>query len=451
MFINRKEFIMQENPKQMKRHFIQDKIIIGIDPSKKKHQAIIINTFGDPMGNSFSFKHNRYGFHVTLWKRIKERLNTVDPEKIVFAVETSINLWQKLSHYLHEQGFSVVMVRPLATKHERPKMSNSFTKTDPKDSLAIANIARQGYFNFFKVHTDHIQAMHRLSITYDKLNDNIRQTKQRIRSQVELLFPELIDIIDVDTKTANKLLEKYLTPQDFQQLNLFTEEINIRKASRNRSDISLLKALKETAFESIGLPVQNESQVAERLTMNVWLNLLNCLEEQMNVIRKELINLAKQTSYFNIIVSLKGISDISAARFIAETRDLREYRHYKQIEKMTGSDLKLSDSGKYSGYRHISHIGNHRLRAILYKMSEETKNYIPEVRIRYLKRQMKQARYKKNVIAVSSNLLKIMMAMIKENRTYSYCPEKLKELELLENQYKEFKDKKKNKRLKKVG
>ena len=84
-------------------------------------------------------------------------------------------------------------------------------------------------------------------------------------------------------------------------------------------------------------------------------------------------------------------------------------------------------------------------------MSEETKNYIPEVRIRYLKRQMKQARYKKNVIAVSSNLLKIMMAMIKENRTYSYCPEKLKELELLENQYKEFKDKKKNKRLKKVG
>ena len=38
----------------------------------------------------------------------------------------------KLCHYLHEQGFSVVMVRPLATKHERPKMSNSFTKTDPK-------------------------------------------------------------------------------------------------------------------------------------------------------------------------------------------------------------------------------------------------------------------------------------------------------------------------------
>lgn len=442
---------MQENPKQMKRHFIQNKIIIGIDPSKQKHQAMVINAFGDSMGNSFSFQHNHYGFHITLWKKLKERLGSIDPEKIVFAVEISINLWQKLCHYLHEQGFSVVMVRPLATKHERPKMSNSFTKTDPKDSLAIANIARQGYFNFYKVHTDHIQAMHRLSITYDKLNDNIRQTKQRIRSQVELLFPEFTDIIDVDTKTAYKLLNKYLTPQDFQQLNLFAEEINIRKASRNRSDIGLLKALKETACQSIGLPVQNEFQIAERLTMDVWLKLLTCLEEQLNVIRKELIKLAKQTPYFHTLISFKGISDISAARFIAETRDLSEYDHYKQIEKMTGSNLKLSDSGKYSGYRRISHIGNHRLRAILYKMAEETKNYIPEVRIRYLKRQMKQPRYKKNVIAVSSNLLKLLMALIKENRTYSYCPDKLKELEMLETQYKEFKDKKKNKRFKKVG
>jgi len=442
---------MQENPKQMKRHFIQDKIIIGIDPSKQKHQAMVINSIGDSMGNSFSFQHNYYGFHITLWKKLKERLGSVDPEKIVFAVETSINLWQKLCHYLHEQGFTVVMVRPLATKHERPKMSNSFTKTDPKDSLAIANIARQGYFNFFKVHTDHIQAMHRLSITYDKLNDNIRQTKQRIRSQVELLFPELTDVIDVDTKTVYKLLNKYLTSQDFQQLNLFTEKINIRKASRNRSGMDVLKALKQTAFESIGLPVQNESQMAERLTMDVWLNLLTCLEEQLNVIRKELIMLAKQSPYFHIIVSLKGISDISAARFIAETRDLKEYRHYKQIEKMTGSNLKLSDSGKYSGYRHISHIGNHRLRAILYKMAEETKNYIPEVRIRYLKRQMKQPRYKKNVIAVSSNLLKLMMALIKEKRTYAYDPENLNKLELLETQYKDFKAKKKNKKFKKVG
>jgi transposase len=442
---------MEKNPKQMKRYFIHDKIVIGIDPGKQKHQAIVINTFGDSIGSSFSFQHNYYGFHTTLWKKLKERVNTVDSEKIVFAVEISINYWQKLCHYLHEQGFTVVMISPLATKHERPKMSNSFTKTDPNDSLAIANNARQGYFNFYNVYSDHIQAMHRLSIIYDKLNDNIRQTKQRIRSLVELLFPEFIDVIDVDTETAYELLKKYLTPQDFQQMNLFTEVIHIRKASRNRSDRDVLKNLKEAAHQSIGFSVQNEAYLVERLTMDVWLNLLKCLQQQLKMIRKELVTLAKQTPYFHIIVSFKGISDISASRFIAEIRDLKNYQHYKQIEKQGGTNLKLSDSGNYSSYRRISYIGNQRLRAILYKMAEETKNYIPEVRIRFLKRQMKQPRYKKNVVAVTSNILKLIMALIKDNRTYTYCPDKVKELEQLEKQYKEFKDKKKNKRLKKVS
>ena len=442
---------MNETSLKEKRNFIHNKIIVGIDPGKAKHQAIALDELGTPIGKSFTLKHDHFGSNITLWNKLKERLDSIDPEKIVFAVEISINLWQKLCYYLHEKGFTVLMVSPLATKHERPKMSNSFTKTDPKDALAVANIARQGYFNFYKVYPDHIEAMHRLSITYDKLNNNIRQTKQRIRSQVELLYPEFIGVIDVDTETAYELLKRYLTPEDFQQLNIFSEAINIRKASRNRSDIGILKDLKESAFTSIGFPVQNESHIAERLTMNVWLNLLQCLEEQMSMIRKELIRLAKQTPYFKSFVSIKGISDISASRFIAETRELSEYQHYKQVEKMAGSNIRLSDSGKYSGYRRISHIGNHRLRATIYKMSEETKNYIPEVRIRFIKRQMKQPRYKKNVIAVSSNLLKLLMALIKENRTYSYCPDKLKELEPLEIQYKEFKDKNKKKRFKKVG
>ena len=449
---------MNETSLKEKRNFIHDKIVVGIDPGKTKHQAIALDVLGTPQGKSFTLEHDHFGFNITLWKKLKDRLDSIDPEKVVFAVEISINLWQKLCYYLHEQGFTVLMISPLATKHERPKMSNSFTKTDPKDALAVANIARQGYFNFYQVYSDkdghrpdHIEAMHRLSITYDKINDNIRQTKQRIRSQVELLYPEFTNVIDVDTETAYELLKRYLTAKDFQQINIFSEALNVRKVSRNRSDIGILKELKESAFASIGLPVQNESHIAERLTMNVWLNQLQCLEEQMRVIRKELIRLAKQTPYFKSLVSIKGISDISASRFIAETRELSEYQHYKQVEKMAGSNIRLSDSGNYSGYRRISHIGNHRLRAIIYKMSEETKNYIPEVRIRFIKRQMKQPLYKKNVIAVSSNLLKLMMALIKENRTYYYCPDKLKELEPLEIRYKEFKDKNKKKRLKKVG
>ena len=436
---------------QAKKNYINGKTIVGIDPDKGKHQAIIIDEIGNPIGTPFTFKHSFFGFHITLWKKLKARLQDINPENVVFAVEISINYWQKLCHYLHKKGFTVLMVSPLATKHERPKMSGSFTKTDQKDALAVANNAHQGYFNFYKEVEPFVQAMNRLSITYDKINKDLTRIKQRLRSQVEQLFPEFTDVVNLGTDTARYLLSRFMTPEDFLELNLFTEAIEVRKKSRNQYDLKHLKELKQTAEKTIGIEVQDEAYIAERLTMNVWLSQIKALNDHLKAVQEEMVGLAQQTDYFDILTSLKGVSDISAARFIAEIRELSEFDHYKKIEAFAGNNLNLSDSGRYSGYRHISHLGNRRLNCIIYKMSEETKNYIPEVRIKFLKRQMKQSRYRKNVIAVSSNLLKLIVALIKENRKYTYNPEKQKELEILEAKYKAFKEKKKHRKYKKVN
>ena len=84
-------------------------------------------------------------------------------------------------------------------------------------------------------------------------------------------------------------------------------------------------------------------------------------------------------------------------------------------------------------------------------MTEETKNHIPEVRIRFLKRQMKKANYTKNITACTSNLLKIIIAMIRNNKCYEYDPEKIKEMEVLDDQYQEYKLKRKRKSFIKVA
>ena len=38
-------------------------------------------------------------------------------------------------------------------------------------------------------------------------------------------------------------------------------------------------------------------------------------------------------------------------------RDLRLFKHYKQIEKMAGSNIRLCDSDKYAGTRRINGLG----------------------------------------------------------------------------------------------
>jgi transposase len=429
-----------------KRHFVHNKIIIGIDPAKQNHQAIVINELGIPYCKSFTFNNSFKGFNEELWLKLRKVLKEIDPQKVVFSIEISINLWQKLCQFLHNKGFTVLMVSPLYTKHERPKMDNTYSKTDPKDSLAVANCARQGYFNFYKEYSNTSDAMHRLSITYDKLKKHMAQTKQRIRSQVELIFPEIPNAVDIDTDTARELLSRYLSPTEFLNMNLYSETIIIEKVSQRQHGLKTLKLIQDIAVNSIGISLSDDLLFAEKLTMLTWLNQYQLLKEQMNLVLDKLIEIAEQTPFFSILTSLKGISGITASRFIAELRDPRLFTNYKQIETFAGISLKLSQSGKFTGYRRITHIGNHRLRAIIYTMAEETKNHIPEIRIRYLKRQMKQARYKKNVVACTSNMLKLIMSMFKNNHTYQYREESLEELKLLEVKYQEFKNRKKMKK-----
>lgn len=431
---------------EKKRHFVHDKIIIGIDPSKRNHQIMIIDNVGIPCSKSFTFNNSYNGFTEELWLKLGRVLKNIDPEKVVFAVEVSINLWQKLCHFLYMKGFTVLMVSPLFTKHERPKMDNTYSKSDPKDSLAIANCARQGYFNFYKQYPTDVDAMHRLTITYEKLKVHMTQVKQRIRSQIELIFPELNSALQIDTDTARLLLRKYLTPSEFLEMNIFDEAQRIEKVSQKQHGLKTLKSIQDIAVKSIGIKLSDKLLFAEKLSMLSWLNQHALLKEQMDLVLDELVDLAEKTPYLDILTSIKGISKITASRFIAELREPSYFTNYKQIESFAGTNLKLSQSGKFTGYRRITHIGNHRLRAIIYKMAEETKNHIPEIRIRYLKRQMKQARYRKNVVACASNMLKLISSLIKDNHSYQYRKEAIEELKTLEKQYLEFKKNKKYKR-----
>ena len=82
---------------QFKRQLVLDRIIVGIDPSKKKHQAAVIDNNGIQVGKSFIFNVNYDGYTHELWKKLGKLITEIDPNHVVFAVETACNLWQTLS------------------------------------------------------------------------------------------------------------------------------------------------------------------------------------------------------------------------------------------------------------------------------------------------------------------------------------------------------------------
>ena len=404
-----------------KRQFISRKIIIGIDPAKDKHQVRIIDSSGIPLGKTFSFRNDYNGYHIGLWKKLGQYLDREVDYKtaIVFAVESACDLWQPLVHYLFTNGYLVVRVSPLATYYARVICDNSFSKTDPKDALVIANNAAQGNFTIHTEHDTGIRSMRTLSITSDKLRKDYVKIKNRIVSFVKRYFPEFIKVLNPDTLTARYLLKQYFLPKHFLSLDIEKEAAAIMSISKNQHGQPTLLLLKQAAAKTIGVNCTDDvEEKCLHLTLNAWLNQLDLIEDQAKQIRQELIRLARQYSAFSSIKSLKGVSDQMAALFVAETRALKDVRHYKQVQKMAGTNLRLNTSGRYHGRNRISHLGNSRLRWLLFMMAKETVKYVPEIRIKYLKRQLKKRNYLKNTIACTSKLLQLILSLTREERLY---------------------------------
>jgi transposase len=424
---------------QAQREALAGKLVIGIDPAKDKHQAAVLDAQGNQRGASFSFPVTAAGYGETLWRNIAKVLPSYKMDDLVFAIETACNLWETLAFYLRSRGYHVVLVSPLSTHHARPIMSMEFSRTDPKDAYLVATVAQRGAYHHYEQFPSESNAMHQLAVTYDKLRKNRAQNRARIRALLDRDFPELPHILEPDTDTAVYLLRKYLFPDEFLSMDIRQEAKAIEKISRRQCGRATLELLQQAARTTIGLVRQSDERLADRLTLDAYLALVDTLELHMQRVLDELLARAQELPQFERINSLSGAGTILTALFLAEVRDLSRFTHYRHLEKLAGLNLRLYDSGRYSGTRHISSIGNCRLRWILYKMTEETARRVPEVRCKYLRRQLKRRRHVKNVVAAVPQLLQLIIAMEKHQRPYELRPQAVATMHALEEQYTQLK------------
>lgn len=426
---------------QALREALAGKIVIGIDPAKDKHQAAVVDANGNQRGASFSFPVSATGYTEVLWRNIAKLIPSCNAQNVIFAIETACNLWETLAFYLRTRDYTVVLVSPLSTHHSRPIMSMEFSHTDPKDAYLVATVAQRGAYHQYEQFPPETHAMHLLAITYDKLRKNRAQNRARVRALLDRVFPEFPRILEPDTETAVYLLNKYLFPDEFLALDIRVETKAIEQISRRQCGRATLEKLQQAACTSIGIIRHSDERLADRITLDAYLALIETIELQMTRVLDGLITRAQELPQFERINSLSGAGKKLTALFLGEVQDLSRFTHYRHLEKLAGFNLRLYDSGRYSGTRHISSIGNCRLRWIVYKMTEETAKRVPEVRIKYLRRQLKRRKHVKNVVAAVPQLLQLIVAMEKHQHNYELRPEAAAEMQQLEEQYNELKTK----------
>lgn len=201
---------------------------------------------------------------------------------MVFALETSCNLWQTVAFYLHcVMGYTVVLISPLNTYHERPILNLDFSRTDPKDAFTL--------YEHFSAHSN---ALHQLGITYDKLRQDLAQNRSRLRAHIERIFPEFLQVFEPDTETALYLLKNYLFPDEFLGMDIDAESRAIEKISRRQLGRPSLLRLQTLAHNSIGIVKADQERLADRLTLNAWIAIIEALRLQIKLIHQQLVRRA---------------------------------------------------------------------------------------------------------------------------------------------------------------
>jgi len=255
---------------------------------------------------------------------------------------------------------------------------------------------------------------------------------------MEMYIPEYLQAFDLESQTSLYLLERAFLPHHFLEMDLQTEARQICAHSRQKHGLKTLQRIQAWAATSIGVPARPREE-ALRLVLDGWLAQLRTLHAQIAQLQKVLIRQAQSLPVFQLLVSIPNLAPWLVALFIAECRGLDANTHYKQIEKFAGTNLRLADSGNYNGPRRISRLGNRRLRKVLFLMTVQTAKVVPQVRRQFLQRQLKKGAYRKSIIAVSSQLLRLILALIKENRSYQPVRKWNRQLAPLEQAYTEKK------------
>ncbi|MCE5051327.1 IS110 family transposase, partial [Staphylococcus haemolyticus] len=148
--------------------------------------------------------------------------------------------------------------------------------------------------------------------------------------------------------------------------------------------------------------------------------------EQLSQLDKEMINLAQELKCYEIIQSIPGIGELTAAMLIGELGDITHFKTNKQLNAYVGIDIKRYQSGNTHYKDTINKRGNKKARQLLFwivmNIIRGQRNYDNHVVDYYykLRKQPNEKSHKTAVIACINRLLKTIHYLIMNQKLYDY-------------------------------
>ena len=171
------------------------------------------------------------------------------------------------------------------------------------------------------------------------------RTKSKIQlgSYIDQLFPELNSFFkdNIHINTSYQLLKQYSSPIEIANINLTKLSNILIKASRGKYNKSKAIVLKRLAKTSIGV-----NNPALSIQIKLTIEQIELYSNQISEIESK-INAYMQKSD-NVITSIPGIANTTAAIIISEIGNINCFKNYSKVIAYAGLDSTIKQSGNFN-------------------------------------------------------------------------------------------------------
>ncbi len=392
--------------------------ILGLDIAKHKVRAALGRGGAGAMLFEADLSVSAAG-RAELLAQLRARV--LVPEQLLVVLEATGVLHLNWSAALTQAGYAVVVINPLIARRFYP-MENALrdSKTDSIDArglCALGLLHGEKLLSRYRFQLEPERlALQRLQTVRKALRTSLTNLKKTYTSLLDLSFPELGQLLELDGTGIRALLQEAPTPKAIAQKRLATLE----KDWKLRPKAARLKAL---AQDSMADP---ELAQAGAPAVQAILQSIATLEAQLRALDKQLEARASQGKTGEnkaLLQTIPGFGPTLATKVLAYLpNDILHSGSRRQaaarLQAFMGNEPRLQESGQWKGQTKMSKRGAEPLRTAFFQAAFSASQSDPELRSYYLR---KRAQAKCHHLALT-HLMRIltrrMVAVLRSQQPY---------------------------------
>lgn len=354
-------------------------LAVGIDVSKSKSAAAILNPDGTVHTKPFEFRHSQPEMDALI-RYIKDQ-----NQPVTILMENTGHYHYPVLKALEAAGLPVCLINAYQMK-KYGDMELRKAKTDKKDALRIARYALEKGYSLVP-HTSMDQKyedLRFLARQYDQRMGTLTTNKVFLINLLDETMPGITKLLslttrDPETSLTMLFIKRFKSYDRIKKMGRtrFLDSYNkLARKSRNRRAYGYGLAIYELAVNSITTRGENEFTLAAQ---DQCVDLVSESQKAADAIILNMQTLAETLPEYAVLRSMAGVGDRLGPLILAEIGDIRRFHSGKALNAYAGNDAPPYQSGTFESHnRHISKRGNAALRKYCFEVMQALKLTRPQ-------------------------------------------------------------------------